>query len=148
MGKRQLIWSYHYGLMTIRWIPKFHKIWVEYYCLSETWASEIFCSKFNWSQSPYQLQKLSTIGPQQPTWAKFLEFEFFFIWKDKIIDIIRRKNQAGLALSSYIYIAMKLLIKSENVQKSGKIGNFLAFILCKTNNGRLKLLKNLIYWNF
>ena len=44
----------------------FSKIWMEYYCLDKNNA--------------YQLQNLNFAdisGAQKPTWAKFLEFDFF-----------------------------------------------------------------------
>ena len=55
----------------------FHKRWVKYYSLGE--ISVIFCSKFVRCQSPYQLQNLKILLPQNPTQTKFLEFEFFYL---------------------------------------------------------------------
>ena len=67
--------------------------------------------KFIWCQIPYQLQKIST-------WANFLEFRFFLPEKSRLYRYYQNKNQLGFTSSSYMSLAMNLLIKFGNSPKS------------------------------
>ena len=49
---------------------------------------------------------------QKPTWAKFLEFNFFYLKKTRLYRYYQNKNQLRVTSSSYISLTMKLLIKS------------------------------------
>ena len=51
-------------------------------------------------------------GAQKHTWEKLLEFEFFFIWKDKVMQILpEQKSTCGHIIITHKSY-MKLLIKS------------------------------------
>ena len=100
----------------------FHKLWVEYYCLGENQESETFCSKCFRCQCSCQLQNhkiLSTHrGHKNAFGQNFWNLIFFLIRKDKVIDIIRKKNHVGPTLSSYINLTLKQWIKSAIAQKN------------------------------
>ena len=49
---------------------------------------------------------------QKPTWAKFLELNFFYLKKTRLYRYYQNKNQLRVTSSSYISLTMKLLIKS------------------------------------
>ena len=79
-----------------------NKIWMDYYCLGKNHASETLCSKFIRCQNPYQLQNFiffNSSGAQKPTWAKFLEFEFFLAEKARLYRYHQNKNQLEVTLS-------------------------------------------------
>ena len=100
----------------------FHKIWMDYYCLDENHASGTLSLKFIRCQNPYQQQNLKILltfqRHKKPTWAKFLEFDFFYLKRQGYIYIYiyiyiyyQNKNQLGVTSSSYINLTIKLLIK-------------------------------------
>ena len=96
----------------------FHKIWVECYCLGENQASETFCWKFIRCQSPCQLQNLiicqyffDISRVQKPTRAKYFEFKFVSSKKTRLHRYHQNENQHVVTSSSYINLAIKLLIK-------------------------------------
>ena len=57
---------------------------MEYYCFDENRTSETFASK---SIPAAKFQNSADIsGAQKPTWAKFLEFDFFYLKRQGYIQ--------------------------------------------------------------
>ena len=57
---------------------------MEYYCFDENRTSETFASK---SIPAAKFQNSADIsGAQKPTWAKFLEFDFFYLERQGYIQ--------------------------------------------------------------
>ena len=88
----------------------------EYYYLAKNCGSGTLSLKFMRCQNPYQLQNLKIFvdisGVQNPIWAKFLEFDFFYLKRQVYVDITRTKINLG---SHHLQtnLIMKLLIKSD-----------------------------------
>ena len=96
-----------------------------YYCLGKNQAYWDIKFKIFWVPKPILTAKsqnlVNTSEAQKPTWAKFLEFGFFYPKRQGYIDITRKKNQLGVTSSSYVNLIRKLLIKSHLfAQKQGK----------------------------
>ena len=84
------------------------------YCLGKNQTSETFCSKFIRCQSLLQLQYLKILSTlswhKNPRGQNFWSLKFFYL-KRQGYRYYQEKNQVGLTSSSYINLAMKLLIK-------------------------------------
>ena len=78
-------------------VINFHKIRMEYYWQKlGIWDILLKIYKVSKSIAAAKSQNfVNTLGPEKSTRTKFLEFDFFLIWKDKVIRYYQEKTKLG-----------------------------------------------------
>ena len=92
-----------------------NKIWNKYYCLGKNHVSEALSSKFIRCQNPYQLQNSKILTTLQGhknlhVECKIFGVGFFLFCCTRLYRYYQRKTQVGIIPSSYINLAIKLLL--------------------------------------
>ena len=92
-----------------------NKIWSKYYCLGKNHVSEALSSKFMRCQNPYQLQNSKILTTLQGhknlhVQCKMFGVGFFLSGRTRLYRYYQRKTQVGIIPSSYINLAIKLLL--------------------------------------